>query len=723
MTTQIEENNDIAIALSYEKKLASLKERIADRLSTKCEATPSYMLEIDEVIHLSNSTRDHDMDDLRKILFGHVYEVTEKWDDNSSDYIYTQTVDLVKENLESLLNGEFQEEIEALAQELDSDSDGEDLMDELKEDDDFTASEIDFGGHYMKYDFRGEVAIYAATGISMSIAPGEDLFTALDKLRIMPADFLLACERHIAENGLTLEDAASLGLEDQGLEEQTIENEDNNENDIGPDEDENDVPEEIGSTLFALYRDEFEQQRSQCEMWLALAHVYTESPVVDADKLVKHLIDLGSDSYEIIAHGCGDNDMIENVSEVIAGSLDDPGTMHVQLRSGFLSTDITSDEQYGDVLPLLAPLSTPLSTWRISDENNTGGEVTLSDEEKNIFLLRKLLHSTAENKSPVIPDTHQIEMIRTRIQSIPPWLLDQARNEISHNGTGTSSGFFDVAKELIEEEMQRLQRADSQLCFSAIPNERTLQLQACLSAGNPNPDHRLEQVAWLIQHGADVNVKAQNGIAPAHQAAILMSEPLLRLLAEAGADMNVNAHDVSSEFAVTPLSQVAVGIRHGLNDGVAALDYLLSIGCVLPDKKIANFTPHYIYDPLSLAISKSLSLTVSVLATMRPKESSQHQLRINNAFYRSAVRLEIEKGLALLAAGADIDYQIRQPDGTMMGIAEAVDAQFAKNYGTSGDSQEHKKGSEFMKMIHATRAKQQMAAILEKAKKTTIAAP
>jgi len=70
---------------------------------------------------------------------------------------------------------------------------------------------------------------------------------------------------------------------------------------------------------------------------------------------------------------------------------------------------------------------------------------------------------------------------------------------------------------------------------------------------------QIETLKYLIEHGANVNLKTKDGESPLHFAAFRLNVIAIRLLLEAGADVNAQANTLGHE---TPLDMAVLAKGH-----------------------------------------------------------------------------------------------------------------------------------------------------------------
>lgn len=671
--------------------LAALKEKISDMLVKELESVSSYMYESEDTVQL----KDQDTDKAAKLLFGNVFDVENEWDDKSSDYHYGQDVRAAKEKLSELLDNDFQDEIETVAEQLGLDAD--ELTEELREDDCFTPQEIGWSGHFTKIKYEGSVAAYADLNVYISIEPNADMFATLNLLRIKPEDFLSAVHSKMVEDEADEDSARDYELTEAELE-------------------------DADGSIIEAYRQRFQHHLAMSEVRYGYCHQFSEPPVVKVRDLVDKIIDEWSSTANLYVNLALDSSTIDDVSKPL-GRMDvsDKKPLNFVVTGGYISNEAST--YVGDsMLEISAPFEVPRSAFRVNNESpdrDLDGALQLAPRERAYSALYNIsvLDDTVKKANREDPKVQQrlTEAITKIVDTLPAYALPDARQGAAVRAWGDdddkakSQWVNKIANEVIDARQRCLASASAQ--------DKGQQLLTILHQVD-TVDAARDEAKWLIHNGADVNIRSANGFTPALLCAIRRDVDLLSALRDAGADLNVVREVSLNDWADNALSLAlrsgSKAARKGAEDSpYEAAEFLLNCGvgpvnaAVLASNSDST-EPHAAHLGLN---SKSADFFAQLLdANALHSRPDEHKQLVDGLFVRAVTDVLVGPGAALIEAGADLDQQIQHGRGREgHGLAEQV----LEHIGTSS-SVRLEETKQFRQMIQSARAKRSIDNLLQK---------
>lgn len=172
-----------------------LVERLTTELSARLSSDLSNRSHHYEVIQTHNLS-EQSPEVLEKLLMGRVFDAeSHTLAEKNEDYLFSLDTTAIKNEAENIFS-EWQEEIDALAEAMEEDS--EDLQERWLDSDEFSRSELDTYLHFDKHEYQGEVAGVAELPFDLSLDPKDDeLWECLTLFRINARDFLAMAKKEI----------------------------------------------------------------------------------------------------------------------------------------------------------------------------------------------------------------------------------------------------------------------------------------------------------------------------------------------------------------------------------------------------------------------------------------------------------------------------------------------------------------------------------------------
>jgi hypothetical protein len=694
----MENNNNLQeIEVSANDMLENLKSKIGKKLVQEISEKPDYVFEVDQEVDL----REMDRDEIEKLIFGNVDEVTNNFDNQNDDYLSTLTYNLIKDELESLLDSEFSDEIISVAEKMSVDED--DLKDDLMEDDAFSVSELGCGDHYYVYNYTGDAAVLANTSIFVEIEPGIDLISSLQTLRITSEDYLSAVESHIKKNDHTLQDI-KIYLPSEELE--------------------SDVLAEGSDKLIAVYRDEFNYAVEIYEKTSIFAHSFSHPPVVDVKKLVHNILEVWENGEEsLYLHLTCDGDTIKGFGNNLACHGHKEQSQLVLVGGGYLSS--SEDPYYvNDSLDIISPIGIKISDFRILGENPDGGDGLLLETNdlqakhelyKQIYI-RYFKDPENINEKQLLGIEKNIDKI---VDSCPKWNIDELINMVD----SLKSRNYPPSIRLLNYSSNKLQEKK---IVQDNPTRNGQELLSVLSTENNISGDMEKHALWLINAGADVSTSTPSGYQAIHYAAKRGNTNLLSALHSAGADLNTEIRYQANPNVDNPLKFLAdfyaknkiIENKKTTTEKIHSfIDTMISMGASLPNGIIKSESR---YVTTNTAVNFSVGIGhVGLLGSVLEKEKDNDTYKdtLAAAFVSSVVLKDFGMSVALLNAGTDLNYEYSLKNGKKGLVEDAIDEQnkFYNMYLRPGDMEP------FKDLITATRAKRAVESLLRNTYQTPVA--
>jgi hypothetical protein len=709
LSTDANEADDVNDA-SNKSPLDLLKDRIAARLLVKLEEKPNSYLEESETIYLSERSTD----DLNKMFFGKIYDYEQEGEEQNSDYYQKLDSDLCEEELSTLIDNEFSEEILTLAEFLDQDPD--DLENELKEDEAFTPSELQWSGHFTSFNYSGDVTATAdmsVAGVSLtsSAKPCSELFATLHALRITPKNFLQAAKAKMVKDDEQIDDHEKWGMN-------TIEGN--------------------AKSLFHAYRTQFNRELEKEEILQCLSFDFSMPPVVDLDELVFCMTDrwLGRDGLKISMALSAD--VIDDFSRKISSHYDekDRDNLSVMVTNGYIGVESLSYLD-NDLIKIISPISVPLSSLRTLTERpdrDMEGSIELHPKEATYTKIYKLAHQNDQITQEQRQSEKMIAALSNTVSKIIAGLPGHsiAKVRFSTSGKAWGNEKHNQHAAWVHDEVTRQLDAHEKKCLSASKKEMGRALLYALQSWRTDTDCR-DKSLWLIKHGADVNLKTTNGFSAIHLAARLNDVDLMGLLVDAGADINVKRVAKGCINEETPLSfalRYLIG-SHMANFGQlsafgtqgtqSALDWLVDKEVAVADGIVLAKNGEHSYGHIThLAYSGGEAMADKFARVLfldeRQRVKEDHQNTVDVLFKQAVHRIEPKLGAVLIDAGANLDFKIKR-SGTSEEISpEAALRKLAEEENAKSYKYEDKisRANDFAQMIMVMRAKRAIDSVIKK---------
>lgn len=394
---------------SVEARLSDFKTRLADEIARRLHAEQKrapYMFEDTVTIDVENL----DAGKLGDLFLGRKFAVLDEYVDHDWDGNDDRDRESIKETMTKILS-EWQDEVEALCEEMDTDQDTltESWLDLSEED--FAPGTLDLNLHFNDYQIGGQVAAVAELPFLISLDPTRsDFIEQLRSLRISPMTFLDFARAQITDDAATSDgaivDASLPALAKWGFSV-------------------NDLVDDSEKSLSAvdLYAERF---RSAVEIFQRETQL---SPATTIAQSAQALTPAQLHAY-VSQHSYGNDcsinaylhlklgsDTVDGFSTDVSCHDLDPDLLVIEVQSGYLAPDVypgRSDE----TLELAASVDIQLSTLKVTKESPELGDCDTIQLRERLQLsadLHRIFHSVKSESTQGVAMQNSIPPTTTKL--------------------------------------------------------------------------------------------------------------------------------------------------------------------------------------------------------------------------------------------------------------------------------------------------------------------